>query len=173
MAALHDFVRLEDAGLNVFAVEIFVWIGGHRAVGREVAALAAQNELLSREPLLRKLRQRRTDATLAALETIIDGRIDHIDAALDRGHYRSGIAGGRVIIRLAKVGANAERGDLELLCFAKMTWLGVRESLDVTRSALCCGRFAHIAPYDAGGAGALPASFSDFGASSREQPRMI
>ena len=48
-----------------------------------------------------------------------------------------------------------------------------RKSFGVTFGGRCFSRCAHTAPYDAGAGAALPESASDFGASRREQPRMI
>ena len=49
MAAADDVVGREDAGLDVFAIEVIVGIGGHGAVGSEVAALGAENEFFAPE----------------------------------------------------------------------------------------------------------------------------
>src|SRR6267154_5119329 len=101
------FVRLENARLYIFAIEVFVGVGWHRTVRRQITPLGTQNEFVAREALLRKLRQRRADAALTTLKTIVDGRVDHIDAALDGRHHRSSVAGVNLVIRLAKISADA------------------------------------------------------------------
>src|SRR5258706_308991 len=101
VTALYDFLGLENARLDVLTVKIFVGFGRHRAVGREVAALRANNEFLARETFLRKLLESRADAPLAALETIIDSSIDDIDAVLDSRDDRSGVAAVSLVVGLA------------------------------------------------------------------------
>jgi hypothetical protein len=52
VAAADDIVGREDSGLDVFAIEVVVGIGGHGTVGREVAALGAEDEFFSGVALL-------------------------------------------------------------------------------------------------------------------------
>ncbi len=121
MAALHDFVGFEDAGLDVLAVEIFVGVGGHRPVGREISAFRAENEFVARKALLRELLESGADAALAALEAVVHGCVDNVDAVLDGGHHRCGVTTVRLVIRLAEVGANAQRGQRQRVDLTKMT----------------------------------------------------
>ena len=76
VAAGDDVVGTEDARLDVFAVEIIVGIAGHFAVGRQVAALGAEDEFVAGEAALGEFFQRGADVALAALEAVVDRGVD-------------------------------------------------------------------------------------------------
>ena len=120
VAAADDVVGSEDAGLDVFAIEVVVGIGRHCAVGREVAAFGAEDEFFAGESLLEQVFDGGADAALAALEAIVDGAVDDVDAAFDGAGDAGGVGligfvGGR-----AEIGADADGREDEALGFAEV-----------------------------------------------------
>src|SRR2546429_6004641 len=91
MAARGKIFRGEDPWLDVLAEEIFVGVGGHGAVGRQIAALGREHEFFPGKPFCRKLLERRADAAFAALKAIIDGAVEEVDSAFCGGDDRSGV----------------------------------------------------------------------------------
>ena len=51
MTSRRNILRAEDSRLNVFAEKIFIGVGGHRTVGRQVAALGAHHDFVAFEAL--------------------------------------------------------------------------------------------------------------------------
>ena len=80
MAAGDDVFRGEDSGLKIFVEKIFVGILGHGTVGREVAAFGADDEFFSGKSFCGELLDGGADVALAALEAVVDGRVDKVDA---------------------------------------------------------------------------------------------
>src|SRR6266446_8849028 len=121
MATLHDFIGLENSRLNVLAIEIFVGVRGHGTIGGEIAAFGAQDEFVAREAFLRKLLEGGADAALAALETIVDGRVDNVEAILDGGDYGGGVGAVGFVVGLAEVGADAQGRKRQPVGFTKVS----------------------------------------------------
>src|ERR1700676_2741723 len=109
MAALHDIVGLEDARLDVLSIKVFVGLGGHETVRRQISTFRTKNGFFARETFLHELLQCRPDAAFAALKTIIDRGIDDVDSAFDGRYDRGGIAAVGFVIRLAQISADAYR----------------------------------------------------------------
>ena len=85
MTSSGDVLCRENAGLDIFAEEILIWIGRHRIVGCQVAAFSANDEFVALSSVGGKLLQGRSNRALAALEAVVDGGIDKVDAVLHRG----------------------------------------------------------------------------------------
>src|SRR5205814_10018322 len=119
-----------------------------------------------------------TDALpiFAALKPVVNGGVDHIDAALDRRDGRCGIALIGFCVRLSEVGADSDGREDQPVSLSKMALGGAaRKLLRVTCGSFFGGGFAHDAPSGDGagpGAGFVSASLA-FGASRREHARRI
>src|SRR5436309_8320244 len=176
MTAGGDIFGTENSRLDVFAEKIFVGIGRHCSIWRQVAALGAHDDFVTIETFRGKLPDGRADTALAALKPVVNGGVDHVDAALDRRDGRCGIALIGFCVRLSEVGADSDRGEHHSLRFSKMTVGGAaRKLLRVTYRSFFGGGFAHDAPSGDGagpGAGFVSASLA-FGASRREHARRI
>src|SRR5208282_769370 len=61
MAAGCDLLRLENSGLDEFARKIFACVVRHYAVGSQETGLRAENDLLARKSVGRKLLERGSD----------------------------------------------------------------------------------------------------------------
>src|SRR5882762_5503442 len=147
MAARRDIFCAENSGLNVFTEKIFVGVGGHRTVRRQVAALCAYHDFVSFKTLRGKLPDGRGDTSFAALKPVVDGGVDYIDAALDRRDGRGCVAFIRFCIRLTEVRADPERREQESLRFAKMASGGTAsEFLRVARRSFFGGGSSQNAP---------------------------
>src|SRR5260370_19300279 len=120
MTAGRDIFRGENSNPNVFAEEVFVRVAGHRSIGREVTALRAHHDFFAFETFRRHLPEGRADASLAALESVVDRSVDHIDAAFHRRNSRRGIAFIRLCVWLPEVCTNSQRGERQSLRFSKM-----------------------------------------------------
>ena len=147
MTARRDIFRAENSRLNVFAEEIFVGVPGHGPIGRQVTTLRAHHDFVSFNAFGRKLPDGRADASLAALKSVIDRGVDHIDPAFHRRDGRRSVALIRLSVRFPEIGADSERGEQQPLPFSKMT-LGSagRELLRVARGSFFGSGFAHDAP---------------------------
>ena len=88
----------QNSGTDIFALEIFLGIAGLGGVGRDVAALGGEENLVARETFARKFAQRGADGTLGSLIAIVDGGVDDVDATFDGGDdgSRVGMVGGFV-----------------------------------------------------------------------------
>ena len=119
--------------------EIFIGVVRHVAVGRQKASLRAEDDFVAGKALGSELLQSGADGALAALEAIVDRRIDHIDAAFDRGDDRARIAlVGRFIGSPRYVPMPMEEKNQPARHFAKMPGGGAPlKSRRVTQSA--CG----------------------------------
>ena len=120
VAAADDVVGIENAGLDVFAIEVVVGIGRHRAVGREVAALGAEDEFFAGVALFGEVFDGGADAAFAALEAIVDGAVDDVDAAFDGAGDAGGVGLIGFVAGRAEVGADADGGEDEALGFAEV-----------------------------------------------------
>ncbi len=176
VAAGGDIFRGEDSGLNVLAEKILVRVGRHGTVGRQVTALRAHHDFLAFEAFRGKLPDGSAEASLAALKSVIDCSVHHIEAALHRRNSRRRIALIRLCVRLPEVCANPHGREHQAVRISKMACGGTaRELLRVARcSFFGCG-FGHDAP---SGGCAVPAAGSEsaplvFGARSREHARRI
>src|SRR5229473_320044 len=61
------------------------------------------------------------DAALAALETIVDGRVDNVEARLDGGDDGGGVGAVGFVVRLAEVGADAQGRKRQPVGFTKVS----------------------------------------------------
>ena len=147
MAAGGDILRGENSRLNVFAEEVFVRVAGHRPVGRQVTAFGAHHDFVSFNAFRHKLPDGRADASFAALKSVIDRRVDYIDAAFHRRDGCCRITLIRLFVRFPEVRADSERGERQPLHFSKMT-LGstASELLRVALGSFFGSGFAHGAP---------------------------
>ena len=177
MTSGGDVLCRENAGLDIFAEEILIWIGRHRIVGRQVAAFGANDEFVALSSVGGKLLQGRANRALAALEAVVDGGIDKVDAVLHRGDDCRRVARISVLIGLAEVGADADRGDNKFAHFAEM--LVGRVAAPFFRESPCsvqrgsvghCGGWSPL--LSAAGAGGVVSDCSG-GASSLAQARII
>ena len=91
MAAGDEVFRRENAGLDVFVQKIFGGLGGHGAIGSEVAALGANHDFVAGKPFGGELFDGGGDAALAALEAVINGGVDEVDAGFDGGDDGGGV----------------------------------------------------------------------------------
>src|SRR6185437_14072107 len=92
----------------------------------------------------RELLDGRPDVALAALETVIDGRVDEVDAVFGGGYDGRRVIRIGLCIWLAEVCADAERRHYQAVRFAKMAFGGASsEAIGVALRAFeCCG-FGH------------------------------
>jgi hypothetical protein len=109
MAAGCNVLGLKDSALHVFLKKIAVGIGGHPAVRSEVAGFRANYHLLARKAFFFQLDESGSDAAFAALKTIVDGGVDHVDAVFDGHDDRGRIGGVGAFIGLPEVGADTKR----------------------------------------------------------------
>jgi len=94
------------------------------------------------------LPDRGADAALAALESVVDGGIDYVDAALYRRRNRVGVTLVCLRVGLTQVSADSDGGQEEPLRIAKVAFRGVPGELgSVMFGANRCGGFAHDAPW--------------------------
>ena len=107
VAAGDEVFRRKDARLDVFAKKIFCRFGGHRAVGSEIAAFGADDEFFAGETLCGELLDGCADAAFAALEAVVDGGVDEVDAVFGGGDDCGGVARVDFWIGLAEVGADS------------------------------------------------------------------
>ena len=86
MRPLDQIIRRDDTGFDVGIFEPFARIGRHLAIEGDVAALGRDDDFLTPD-LVRgdQFRDHLADGTLAPLEAIVDGSIDQVDAAEQRG----------------------------------------------------------------------------------------
>src|SRR5277367_3882871 len=137
VAAAYKVVRAEYSGLDVFAIEIFRRIGRHCAIGSQIPALGAENKFFARDSLFGQILDGGADAALASLKAVVDGRIDNVDAALDRRRNRRGVALISLVVGLAEIGADSQRGKHQAVRFAKMAVRGsTRESFCILRGSV-------------------------------------
>src|SRR6266571_2837401 len=120
MAAGGKILGAEHSPLNVFTEKIFVRVGGHRAVRRQITALRAQNDFFARKTFRPKLLQRRADAAFAALEAIINRAVEDVDAALHGGKDSNGIRFIGLFVGLAEIGSDSQRGKRHSVCCPEM-----------------------------------------------------
>src|SRR6266702_695897 len=117
MAATGDVLGAEDAGLNVFAEKIFVGVRGHVSVGSQMPALGTEHDFFATDALSCELLERRADAALAALKSVVDRGVDDICAAFhscDRRHRVTCIC---LFVWLAEIRADPDRRKRAPLCF--------------------------------------------------------
>ena len=132
MAPGGHFLRCKHAPLDVFVKKITIGVGGHGAVGRQVATLGADDEFVARESLVRQHLQCGADVALAALETIIDRRIKQIDSREACFDERRRVTCVGTVRRLAEIRAGSERRDGQHLRLSKVPLGGdLLESLRV------------------------------------------
>src|SRR5215469_5327582 len=86
MASRGDLFGLKNALIEKLMGEIFVGICGHFAVRRQESGLCAKHYFVPGVSFRRKFTQCRADRALAALETVVDGGIDHVNAAFHCCH---------------------------------------------------------------------------------------
>ncbi len=106
MAAASDIFSRENSRLDVLVEEIFVRVGWHGAVGRQVTALGAQHDFLAFESFRGKLLDSSADTSLAALKPVVDGGVHHVDAAFYRYDGCRSVAFIRLCVRLAEIRAD-------------------------------------------------------------------
>src|SRR3984957_10590936 len=144
VASADDVVGRQDARLNVFAIEVVVRIGRHRAVGREVTALRANDEFFAGVALLEEVFDGGADAAFAALKSIVDSAVDDVDPSFDGGCDTGG--GGLIgfVTRSAEISADTDGGEDEALGFAEVAVGGATwETLSVFLLAGGCGGCGH------------------------------
>ena len=84
------------------------------------------------------------DAALAALETIVDGAVDDVDASFDGGGDTGGVGLIGFVTRGAEISADADGGEYEALGFAEVAVGGATwETLSVFLCAGGCGGCGH------------------------------
>jgi hypothetical protein len=120
MAARDDIFGNKNSWLNVFAEEIIIWIGGHRAVWREVAAFGANHHFFAWEAFFRELFDGGADAAFALLESIVDSGVDYVDPAFDGRDGRGGVAFVSLCVGLAEIRADSDGRERESLRLAEM-----------------------------------------------------
>ncbi len=132
----------------------------------------------SREiPLADELFQRGADGTFAALETVIDCGVDEVDAAFDCSDDRFGVSIVRALVRLTKIGSDAQRRDDEAVRFAEM--FVRRAASPFFGKAFCsfeCGSSSHdgrFSPSVLVGSAFDESALSTGGARSLAQARII
>src|SRR5439155_748317 len=87
--AAHYVARADDARVEVRLREPGARIAGHGAVERDVAPLRRHDDLVPpREPAAERGGERRADRALAALVPVVHGRVDRVDAELERARER-------------------------------------------------------------------------------------
>ncbi len=144
VAAGDEIFRREDAGLNVFAQKIFGCIFGHGAIGSEIAAFGANHDLFAGEFFCGEVLDGCADAAFAALEAIVDGRVDDVDAGFHGGDDSRGVTGVHFRIELPEIRADTERGQDEALGFAEVAVSGAAgEAVGVFFCGFECGGFGH------------------------------
>src|SRR5207248_11221127 len=129
MTAGGDILGVETSRLDVFAEKIFVGIGGHRTIRCQVAVLGAHDDFVTIEAFRGKLPDGRADTALAALKPVVNGGVDHVDAALDRRDGRCGIALIGFYVRLPEVGADSDGSEHHYVCISKMAFGGAARKL--------------------------------------------
>ncbi len=94
--------------MNIFLEKILIGIGGHFAVGCEVAGFCAKNELIARVAFGFQLHQGSANAAFAALKAIIDRSVGDIDPGFDGAHDGCGVGGVGALVGLAEIGADTD-----------------------------------------------------------------
>src|SRR5208282_6892697 len=103
VAAGDEVLWSEDAGLDVFVKKIFGGFLGHRAVGSQVAPFGADDEFFAGKTFCGELLDGCADAAFAALEAVIDGGVDEVNAGFSGGGDSGGVACIDLRIGLAEI----------------------------------------------------------------------
>src|SRR5581483_6982337 len=107
-----DVVGAHDAGPDVRVVEPRRRVRRYRAVEGDVAALRAEDEPLARQvPLALEREERPAEHALAALGAVVDRRVEEVAAEVRGPDDRLAVAAVRLVVLLAEVRAEADRGD--------------------------------------------------------------
>ena len=108
MSATNDLIGSHDLLIDELSADVCLVLvprRRRRPIERDIPALGAHDELRPRDLARRqRLLNRGPDGMLGSLASIVDRRIDQVDAGRDRG------ANGRLIRRVVGVGAVAEVG---------------------------------------------------------------
>ena len=147
MATGDDIFCGENSQLNVLAEEIFVGVSRHRPVRRQISTFGADHNLLALEIFCCKLLDGRADASFAALQSVIDGSVENVDAVFHRGDGRRCISLVSLCVRLPEVSAEPQGGEHQTVRFSEMTYRGAScELLRVARCSFFGGGLGHGAP---------------------------
>ena len=110
MTAAHEIFKACDAGFDKCFLDVAPHVAWRRAVKRQIAALRANNDFISREAFVfRQELQRGADGSFTSLEAIVCRCVDDIRARLHCAHHGVGVSGVGFLIRVAEIGADAER----------------------------------------------------------------
>ena len=107
--------RIQNTGLHVFAREVRARVGRQSAIERQVAGFGAHHDFVTLQlSRFDSLPQRHTDIALRALMAVVDGGIENVDAGAQRGCDGLGAVPVGLLIRLAQVGSESDRGKPKL-----------------------------------------------------------
>jgi len=104
--------------------KIAIGVGGHGAIGRQVAALGADHEFVAGQALVGQYLQRGADVAFAALKAIVDRRVKHIESRESGFNQRSRITRIGAVRRLAEIRTDSERRDGQPLRLSKVSLSG-------------------------------------------------
>ena len=109
MASGSDVFGGKNSALNVLVEKILIGIGGHFSVGSQIARFGAENKLIARIAFRFQLNKCRANAAFATLKPVIDRRVGDVDSVLDGRDDSSGVGSVSAFVRLAEIGADAQR----------------------------------------------------------------
>src|SRR5208337_77487 len=139
MAAGNDLLHADDAGVQEFLLEIGRRVRRFFAIEGQETALGGQDDFVALDFAGgNQCCQRLGDGAFASLVSVIDGRIDDVDAHQHR--LRDGLSVTRIVGGggLAEVGADADGGNPETLRLANMPRQARRKSLAKARRTFRC-----------------------------------
>jgi hypothetical protein len=115
VTARNDVLGAHDPGVEVLALHVLLIVlacRGLRAIEGDVAALGADDELVTRRSLHSNgARERLSERALRTLAAVVDGSVEQVDAGGDRLVCRVGVPDIVRVIALAQVAAEANGGN--------------------------------------------------------------
>ena len=107
---VNKVFRAGQAGVDVLLADGLFGIGRPGAIKWDIATLRRDDDLVAADtPRLKERVQCDADAAFAALEAIVDGRVDDVDAARDGMFHRRYVAGIGLRVWLTEISADADR----------------------------------------------------------------
>ncbi len=148
VAARGNVARVDDSGSNECVLNVMTGIRRHAPVKGQISGLGCDDEFVARGRTRRcEVAKRLADGALAALESIVDCRIDYIDAEFDRPDNGFPVGFVRCLVGLAQVCADSDRGRYQALCFGKVLFGNAAfQPLRVATGSFRCCHHEYVFP---------------------------
>ena len=113
MTTADEIIKRCNTGFTECLLKIIPDVASRRSIERDVAALGADDQLITRvTKLVNEIVQGFSDSSFASLKPVVCSGVDHVRAELNGSRDRVPVALIGCYVCIAEISANSDRGEL-------------------------------------------------------------